>query len=271
MPPAVSSSNSSSSLHLGLGLGVHLVQNLFARSPLPVRKAASAASSGAISSTMSAAFSGSSDSRMLACILGSISESASAATSLSMVSKIASRSAGPRSSTMSARSAGCMLFQLVVGDVQPQPAQRVGLHHVAEFPADGIGRDAASAAAGSSAAAARPAAGAGRCCGCRYPLPARDSMSRSPSLRISMVTSLTRTTLRPVTSMICWSSRSRADAQHVLVVVVGNELFVAERNALAERDVADLVVADGEPGVAAAHQETVDARADRPAGPGRRP
>ena len=50
-----------------------------------------------------------------------------------------------------------------------------------------------------------------------------------------------------------------ADAQHVLVVVVGDELLVAELDAPVEGDGADLVEADGEPGVAAAHQEAVDA------------
>ena len=59
--------------------------------------------------------------------------------------------------------------------------------------------------------------------------------------------------------MICWSSRSRADAQHVLVVVIRNELLVAERMPWSEGDGADLIVADGQPGVAAAHQQAVDA------------
>ncbi len=49
------------------------------------------------------------------------------------------------------------------------------------------------------------------------------------------------------------------DAQHVFVVVIGNELFVAERDAIAEDNGADLIVADGEPGGAAADQETIDA------------
>ena len=49
------------------------------------------------------------------------------------------------------------------------------------------------------------------------------------------------------------------DAQHVLVVVVRDELLVVEADASAEVDGADLVVADGEPGVRAAHQEAVDA------------
>ena len=134
----------------------------------------SAASSGDISSMMSAAFSGSRDSRMLACILGSsTSESASAATSLSMVSKMASRSAGPSSSTMSARSAGCIVLELGVGDVQAQAALRVGLHHVGKTPSGWSWAEWRAAGGGSSGAAARPATRAGRCCGCRYRLPAR--------------------------------------------------------------------------------------------------
>ncbi len=49
------------------------------------------------------------------------------------------------------------------------------------------------------------------------------------------------------------------DAQHVLVVMIGNELLFAQRDAVAERDGADLIVADGEPGVGAADQKTIDA------------
>ena len=49
------------------------------------------------------------------------------------------------------------------------------------------------------------------------------------------------------------------DAQHVFVVVVGGELLVAELDAPVQGDGADLIVADGQPGVAAAHQVTVDA------------
>ena len=36
---------------------------------------------------------------------------------------------------------GVHLLQLVVRDVEAQPPQGVGLHHVAELPADGVGRD----------------------------------------------------------------------------------------------------------------------------------
>ena len=47
-------------------------------------------------------------------------------------------------------------------------------------------------------------------------------------------------------------------AQHVLVGMIGGELFVAEVNSV-ERNGADLIVADGQPSPAAAHQEAVDA------------
>ena len=47
-------------------------------------------------------------------------------------------------------------------------------------------------------------------------------------------------------------------AQHVLVGVVGREHLVAQVDAV-ERDGADLIVADGQPGPAAADQEAVDA------------
>ena len=49
------------------------------------------------------------------------------------------------------------------------------------------------------------------------------------------------------------------DAQHVFVVVVGGELLVAELDAALGRDRADLVVADDQPCIAAAHQVAVDA------------
>jgi hypothetical protein len=49
------------------------------------------------------------------------------------------------------------------------------------------------------------------------------------------------------------------DPHHVLVVVVRDELLVVERDAAAEGDGGDLVVPDDQPGVRAAHQETVDA------------
>ena len=71
MPPAVSSSNSSSSLDLGLRLGIHLLEDLFGGLLFQFGERCRRLRPGAISSTMSAAFSGSSDSRMLACILGS--------------------------------------------------------------------------------------------------------------------------------------------------------------------------------------------------------
>ena len=47
-------------------------------------------------------------------------------------------------------------------------------------------------------------------------------------------------------------------AQHVLVGMVGRELLVLEVDPV-ERNGADLVVADGQPGPAAAHQEAVHA------------
>ena len=46
--------------------------------------------------------------------------------------------------------------------------------------------------------------------------------------------------------------------QHVLVGMIGRELFVLEVDPV-ERDGADLIVANGEPGPTAAHQKPVDA------------
>ncbi len=47
-------------------------------------------------------------------------------------------------------------------------------------------------------------------------------------------------------------------AQHVFIGVVGSELLVLEPDAV-QIEPADLIVADGEPGPPAAHQEAVDA------------
>ena len=99
-------------------------------------------------------------------------------------------------------------FQLVVRDVEAQAPQRVGLDDVAELPADRVGRD------GPLQTAAPMPGGTAPCIRRRKMLrmptstSSTISESRSPCV-ISKVMSLTRTTLRPLTSMICWSSRSR--------------------------------------------------------------
>ena len=49
------------------------------------------------------------------------------------------------------------------------------------------------------------------------------------------------------------------DAQEVLIVVVGDEDLLAELDAFGEGDGANLIEADGEPGIGAADQEAVDA------------
>ena len=41
--------------------------------------------------------------------------------------------------------------------------------------------------------------------------------------------------------------------------MIGNQLFIAERDAIAEDNGADLIVADREPSGAHAHQKTIDA------------
>ena len=65
------------------------------------------------------------------------------------------------------------LLQLLVGDIQPQAAQRIGLDHIGEFPADGIGRDGLLQPPDPAAAAARPGTGGGKCCARRYRRPPR--------------------------------------------------------------------------------------------------
>ena len=48
------------------------------------------------------------------------------------------------------------------------------------------------------------------------------------------------------------------DAQHVFIVVIGYELFIAQRDAIAKGNGADLIVADGEPGGADTDQKAID-------------
>ena len=209
MPPAVSSSNSSSSLTSVLGscsISSRISCEVSSSSP----PSTSAASSGAISSTMSAAFSVSSDSRMLACILGSTSESASAATSLSMFSKMASRSAGLELLDDVGQVGRVHVFEQPVGDVQAQAALRVGLEDVAKLPADGVRRNARLQPADPARRNRRPAPAGGDAADADIHLQHPQQLSLAFSWRTSNVTSLTRTTLRPCASMICWSSRSRA-------------------------------------------------------------
>ncbi len=171
----------------------------------------SAAASGSISSTMSAARSESSDSTIERCSFGVISSSASAATSSSSVSKTASRSAGASSSMMSAMSAGCSLarsswlifsFTRRAGSVSIRSTNSHGIMRGGIFLSS-----ARNAGAGTNPRSSRRTApraptstDAMRSATC----PSKGSSFRS--------TSLTRTTLRPWTSMICWSSRSRVSS-----------------------------------------------------------
>jgi hypothetical protein len=106
-------------------------------------------------------------------------ESASAATSLSMVSKIASRSAGLRSSTMSARSAGCSVFQLFVTDVRAAAAAAGRAPPRCKVPADGVRRDGLCRRR-IQRRGSRPAADAAPCCAARYPLPGREDIALRP-------------------------------------------------------------------------------------------
>ena len=111
-----------------------------------------------------------------------------------------------------------------------------------------------------SAAAPRPAAAGAECCGSAdVDFQHVRKSGRRARADCSKVMSLTRTTLRPLTSMICWSSRSRRNAQHVLVGMVGRQHLVAEADAL-EGNGRDLVVANAQPSRAGADQKTVDSK-----------
>ena len=140
---------------------------------------------------------------------GSISSSVSAATSSSIVSNTASRSAGGRSSTMSAMSAGCSLRQPFVGDLQLDAPRRIGLEQVDELPRDDPRRNLLEQRAQRERRARRPSTAGGWRRG-RRRRPTTTFSSRWLLTGVdSSSTSLTRTTLRPWTSMICWSRRSR--------------------------------------------------------------
>ena len=206
-PPAESSSNSSSS-STSVFSWASISPRMASDDDSAISASTSAASSGDISSTMSAARSASSDSRMDAWVLvSSTSDRVSAATSLSSDSKTASRSSWLNSSTMSARSAGWMdssAFMSILrrrrrcgsGSMMLQNSHRMEL-------------------GGIPAITRRTARGG------TTPWHSRRKMLRMPTSTSSTlssswafarfsskVTSLTRTTLRPLASMICWSRRS---------------------------------------------------------------
>ena len=194
---------------------------------------------------------------MLACILGSISDRASAATSLSMVSKMASRSAGPSSSTMSARSAGCrrssFSFEMFSrrrrrgsASTMLQNSQRIELGEI------------------------------GRCRwriqrGGTIPCSNRRRMLRMPDVhfehheRIALVRATSKTDvgdpdhLPAVDVDNLLVEKIALNAQHVLVRVVRIQFFVAELNAV-ERNGRDLIVTDGKPGRSGADQIPVNPR-----------
>ena len=101
------------------------------------------------------------------------------------------------------------LREAFVGNLQLDPAGRVGLEQIDELPRDDARRNLLEQRAQRERRARRPLAS-------RRMAP-RAPTSTATTLRTTWLltgvesssTSLTRTTLRPWTSMICWSSRSR--------------------------------------------------------------
>jgi hypothetical protein len=172
---------------------------------------------------------------MLVWISGSTSESASAAASLAIVSKMASRSSGLSSSTMSARSAGCRFSQSLVGDVQAQAPLRIGFDDVAEFPTDGT-RGMITWAFRIHAVAAPPGTDAGRCSGRRCPTSDTHSTSWPfflPDLEGDVGAPDHFTSLCVDHLLI---EKVAHHAQHVFVAVVRGEVLVAQVDASREME-----------------------------------
>ena len=175
-----------------------------------------------------------------------------------MVSKMAPRSAGLELFHDIRQVGRVHLLQLLVGNVQPQAPQRVGLHHVAEVPENRIGRNGPLQPANPARrnkALAEPAENAAEAdvhlqnrerVADAVVVDSHGDVGHAHHLPASHVDDLLVQQVAP-------------DAQHVLVVVIRREHLVVQYDALTQDDGADLVVADGQPGVAAADQDAVDA------------
>ena len=163
----------------------------------------SAAASGSISSTMSAARLLSSDSTIETWMCGSISSSASAATSSSM--RLEHRLAlGRRQVFDDVGDVGrVQLREPFVGDLQLDPPRRVGLDEIDELPRDHPRRDLVEQGAQGERGDDALGRGVESRRGRRRRRRPRSRATWLLSGVESISTSLTRTTFRPWTSMIC--------------------------------------------------------------------
>src|SRR5262249_34130888 len=149
------------------------------------------------------------------------------------------------------------VFELRVRDIQTQAALRIGLDDVAEFPADRIRRDRAleSPDPNTREHALEETAKNGT-----YP----DIHFQHPQDLVVIFAALFEGDvvdphdLAPIDVDNLLIEQVAADAQHVLVVVVGSELFIGQPDAV-ERDCGDLIVTDGEPGAARSYKVAIHA------------
>src|ERR1019366_3181559 len=153
---------------------------------------------------------------------------------------------------------GVHLLQLGVGNVEAQAAQRVGFDDVGELPGDGVGRNAALQAADPG--------------GRQDTLEDAAQDAANPDIDVHDVERIAHAVEQDAHGDVVDAEHLPAgdvddllvekvagDAQQVLIVMVGDEDFLAELDAFSERNGVHLIEPYGEPGVGAAHQEAVDA------------
>ena len=148
---------------------------------------------------------------------------------------------------------GVHALQLVVRDVEAQAALGVGFDDAAEIPRDGVGADgalhAADDAAGDEALedAAHDAADAD--------IDFEDGEVTAAHFKSDIVDADDFAAVDIDDLLI---QQVAADAEHVLIGVVGHHDFIVQADT-GERDFGDLAVAHGEPGAARAYQEAIHA------------
>ena len=150
------------------------------------------------------------------------------------------------------------LLQFGVGDVEAQAAQRVGFDHVGEFPGDGVGRNGPLQAADPGGRQDALEDAAENAADADIDFEHVQGVAHAIELDAhGDVVDADHLAAVDVDDLLV--QQVAGDAQHVLVVMVGDEDFLAELDAFGQGDGADLIEADGEPGVGAADQEAVDA------------
>src|ERR1039457_1726107 len=191
-------------------------------------------------------------SRISSLVSSSSSERRSAASSGAISSTISAAFSGSRDSRMLA----CILGSST--SERAQAAQRVGFDDVGELPGDGPGRNGALQAADPG--------------GRQDALEDAAQDAADPDIDVHDVERIAHAIEQDAHGDVVDADHLPAghvddllvekvagDAQQVLIVMVGDEDFLAELDAFGERNGVHLIEAYGEPGVGAAHQEPVDA------------